>query len=107
MVEKGALGAYNLIEQMLTCKWTQQEFTLYTNKNEVAIEFSRRREDERFISRTFVILIVLDYKRTRQSRRQSVVRIQSFFSEVVCKENSRGLKITVVKIKFGQHNAIP
>ena len=65
--------------------------TQYTNKNEAAIEFSRRREHERSTSRTFVRLIVLDYKSARQSR-QRVVRILSALCEVACDENSRGLK---------------
>ena len=39
--------------------------------NEIAIEFSRKRENEHYISRTFVRLILFDYKRLRQSRRQS------------------------------------
>ena len=63
----------------------------------VAMEFSRRREHEPFALRTFVRLIVLDYTRARQSRRQPV-RIQSTLCEVACKENSHGLKIAVVKI---------
>ena len=71
-------------------KRTQQECTLYTNKNEVAIEFSRRREHERSTSKTFVIQIVLDYKRARQSRRDLVV-IQS----VLC-EDALHVKRTVV-----------
>ena len=47
----------------------------------VAIEFSRRREREHSTSRTFVRLKVLDYKRARQGRRQSV-RFQSDLCEV-------------------------
>ena len=39
----------------------------------VAVEFSRRREQEPSASRKFVRLNVLDYKRTRQSMWQSVV----------------------------------
>ena len=62
----------------------------------VAIEFSRRREYEPFASRMFVRLIVFEYKRARQSRRAVV--IQSALCEVVCKENSRGLKVYVVSI---------
>ena len=51
-------------------KRTQQDCTtLYTNKNESAIGFSRRREHERSTSYTFIILVVLNYKRARQSRR--------------------------------------
>ena len=51
------------------------------NKNVVAIEFSRRREQEPSASRTFVRLNVLDYK--KQSRRNSI-RIQSALCEVAC-----------------------
>ena len=53
-------------------KQTQQEvmFTQYTHKNEVAIEPSRKREQERSTSRTFVRLFVLGYKRERKSRRR-------------------------------------
>ena len=69
--------------------------TQYTNKNEVAIDFSRRREHERSTSRRFVRLIVLGYKRARQSR-QLVVRIQLALCEVACKENNRGLKKSFV-----------
>ena len=61
----------------------------------VAIEFSRRREQESSASRTFVKLIVLDYRRTIQSRRESE-KILSALCEVVC-EQSRGLKISVVR----------
>ena len=61
------------------------------------IEFWRRRELELSASRTLVRLIVFDYKRARQCRRQSV-RIQSALCEVACEENSRGLKIAVGKI---------
>ena len=69
----------------------------YTNNNVVATEFSRRREHEPSTARTFVRLIMSDYKRIRQSRRQ-VVRIQSNLCEVACEEKSHGLKIAVVKI---------
>ena len=71
-----------------------------TNKNRVTIAFSKIRKHERSTSKTFVIRILLDYKnfkRARQSRRR-VVRIQSALREVACAQNSRGLKITVVKI---------
>ena len=64
----------------------------------VAIVFSRRRERECSASRTFVRLIVLNYKRARQSRLKTVVRIQSALCEVACKENSNSLKVVVVKI---------
>ena len=57
----------------------------------VAIEFSRRREQEPSASRTFVRPIVLDNKRARQSRGQ-LVRIQSVLCEVACEQNGRGLK---------------
>ena len=80
-----------------THKQMQQECTLYTNKNEIAVEFSKSRELEHFTSTTFVILIVLEYKRARQSRLQSV-RVQSALCEVACEQNSRVLKIAVVKI---------
>ena len=43
-----------------------------TSNNGVAIEFSRRREHQPSISRTFVRLFVLHYKRTRQSGQQSL-----------------------------------
>ena len=72
--------------------------TQYTNKNEVPIEFSRNREHERFTSRTFVRLFVLDYKKARQSRRWVVVKIPSALCEVACEQNSRGLKTAIVKI---------
>ena len=55
--------------------------TQYANKNEVAIEFLRRQEHEHSTSITFVALILLDYKRARQSRRV-VVKIQSALCEV-------------------------
>ena len=42
----------------------------------VTVDFSRSREQERSISRTFVILNMLDYKRAGRSRRPSEV-IQS------------------------------
>ena len=58
-----------------------------TSNNEVAIEFSRKREHEHGWA----------YKNARQSRQQSV-RIQSVLCKVACEENSRGLKIVVVKI---------
>ena len=58
-----------------------------TSNNEVAIEFSRKREHEHGCA----------YKNARQSRQQSV-RIQSALCEVACEENSRGLKIAVAKI---------
>ena len=67
------------------------------NKNEVAIEFQRKRQHERSTSRTFVRLFVLDYKTARQSRRRAP-RIQSVLCEVVCEENSHGLKINVAKV---------
>ena len=70
---------------------------VYIIHRQVAMEFSRRREHERFTSRTFVTLFVLDYKRARQSRRR-VVRIQSVLCEVACEVNSRGLKIAIMKI---------
>ena len=57
----------------------------YTNKNKVAKEFSRRREHELF-----------DYERARQSKRQSVGRIQSALCEVSYEQNSCGLKISIV-----------
>ena len=63
----------------------------------VAIEFSRRREHELSVLRTFVKLIMFDYKRARQSRRQSV-RIQSALCEVACEKNSCGLKILAIHI---------
>ena len=50
-------------------KRRQQEYTLYTIKNVVAITFCRRREHIRSNLRTFVILIVLNYKKARQSMR--------------------------------------
>ena len=73
-----------------------QVYTLYTNKNEVTVEFSRSWEQERSTLRTFVILIVLNYKRAKQSKRR-VVRIQSALCEVACEQNSYGLKIFIVK----------
>ena len=42
--------------------------TEYKSNNMVAIEFSRRRENEPSTPRTFVRLFVLDYKRARESR---------------------------------------
>ena len=58
---------------------------VYTNNNEVAIEFWRKQEHECSTARMFVRLFVLDYKTTRLSRRQ-VVRIQSALCEAACKE---------------------
>ena len=52
----------------------------YTNKNEIAVKFSRRREHEYSTSRTFVKLFVLKYKMVRQSSWLAVV-IQSFLCE--------------------------
>ena len=66
---------------------------MYTNNSVVALEFSRRGEHKTSTSRTFVRLIVLDYKRARQSTRQAE-RIQS----ALCEENNSDLKIAVVKI---------
>ena len=56
-------------------KRTPQEVmrTQYTNKNEVAIEYSRKREHECCTSRTFVKLFLFDYKR---ACRRQVARIQ-------------------------------
>ena len=64
--------------------------------NVVMMAFSVRLEHSRSTLRTFVRLFVLNNKRARQSRRQ-IVRIQSNLCEVWCEENSRGLKIAVVK----------
>ena len=71
--------------------------TQYTNKNEVAIELSRKREHERYTSKTFVRLFVFDYKRAKQSRRL-VVKVQSALCKVACEQKSHGLKIAVIRI---------
>ena len=87
----------------------QAMWTKFANNNAVAVEFSRKREHQYFISRTFVRLIVLNYKRARQDRRQSV-RMQSTLCEVACEENSCGLKIFFVKsyrtVKQDQPNCV-
>ena len=74
----------------------KQEWPLYKKKNEVAIEFSRRRVHVRSTSRMTVIRIVLDYKRATQNRRESVVRIQLALCEVASELNSRGLKSRIL-----------
>ena len=61
------------------------------NRNRVL----EKRKHELSTSRTLLRLFVLDYKKARQRRR--VVRIQSALCEVECEQNSRGLKIAVVK----------
>ena len=79
--------------------------TRCTNNNAYTIhkqKLSRNRvlekaRNERSTSRTFVGLIVLDYRRATQSR-QRVVRHQSALCEVSCEQNSRNMKIAVVKI---------
>ena len=43
-----------------------------TTVSMVVIEFCRRQEQEPYISRTFIWLILLDYKRAEQSRSNSV-----------------------------------
>ena len=52
-------------------KYANAQTTMYaewTSNITVVIEFSKRQEHERSTSRGFVRLIVLDYKRARQSR---------------------------------------
>ena len=71
---------------------------VYTNNNEVVIEFTNKRVHECSTSRTLDRLFVLVYKMATSSRRRVVVRIQSALCEVACEENTRALKITVVKI---------
>ena len=71
-----------------------QEYALYRNKNDVAIEFSRKRDYKRSTSKMFVILIVLG--KIKQTK--SIVRIQSALCEDVCKQNSRGLKFFTTQI---------
>ena len=41
---------------------------LYTNKNEVAVEFSKRREHELSTPRTFVVLILSGYKKGKTKK---------------------------------------
>ena len=55
-------------------------FTLYTNKNEAAIEFSMS-------TRTILLKNVI------KGQSKADVRIQSAFCEVACEQNNRGLKL--------------
>ena len=58
----------------------------------VSTDLSRRREQKPSTSRTFVRLNVLDYKRARQSRRESVLIQSALWQAAVAY-----LKIAVVK----------
>ena len=55
----------------------------------VVIEFSKKREHGYFTLRMFVRLKLCVYKKARQNRQESVVRIQSAFCEVASEQNSR------------------
>ena len=62
-----------------------------TNNKWLPLEFSRRRDHPPYASKTFVRMNVLDFKKARQSRQQSV-RIQSVLCEVAYEHNSCGMK---------------
>ena len=68
----------------------------YINNNVVAKEFSRKLNSERSTSRTFIRLKTCAYKKARQNKLQSVVRILSALCEDACEQNSRGLKIVKI-----------
>ena len=60
----------------------------------VAIEFSRRREHEPSALRTFVRLIVLDYKRTRQWRQPNIISHENMRVKEIADENVTKAKAT-------------
>ena len=70
---------------------TQALCIQYTNKNAVAIEFSRREDPNVPLQDRSLIA----YKMARQSR-QRAIKNQSALCKVACKLNSLGLKICVV-----------
>ena len=66
--------------------------TYFTNKNEVAIEFSRKQKHVRSTSGTFIRLIVLDYKSTRKE----VVRRRVVVTQSALSKDALRMKRTVV-----------
>ena len=74
---------------------------MYTNKNEVAIEISRKPERERSLA-CFCWTI-----KEQDKAKQRVVRIQSVLCEVVCEQNNRGLNlyciVNVERAHVGRH----